>query len=647
MNNKNRLLMCADYPYYRDSVDDWHDKLEKLKQLKINVVTCYIPWRHHLVNLESNKYDFKGNDKPNTNLIRFIEECESCGLNMIIKPGPFIHAEVNYGGLPDELNNIDYEKKESLNGELCKYERKKGCYYIPSSFSKKFINSAEKWYEAVINAVSSHFYPNGCIVGIQLMNEGIFSDANSLIKDWDYSKSAIDGFSNYLKNKYKTIKYLNSCLATDYKDFNNVTNEKKSLVSESIRKEWIDYQYKSLYETYKRFQKKCVGTVPVIANYNFPLNSPEGVSTWISKVRPEYGANIMYGFTSWGGNIVEDKEKFYTYLLVAKREKGIHMECNWGFSKLYEKEYESSIVPFYEAALSIANGAKGYNIYTGAATSKWDENLDNIYERPYPDCSPIDSQGKYNEKKSNTIYKFNSYLEKYGDEIINSVRNNDCAYLINPQDYYDGCLNAGKENIALDTLYWFQHNMRAYSYDYDLISTDNFEKRESIGYKVIFMAEGINLSKEVKEKLDDFQSNGGKIVYLNSSINYDINHYSNGFTKLIKDIDVSFGVYSDDYETQAWGIHNDDKLTKHIFIFSRSNEEKEHSVKIKNDGIVNELKVLLPQESAAIVRLVNNEVKGFFIKGENDLAQKMIKPKLSYGDYVYESNEYGDVLNLA
>ena len=62
---------------------------------------------------------------------------------------------------------------------------------------------------------------------------------------------------------------------------------------------------------------------------------------------------------------------------------------------------------------------------------------------------------------------------------------------------------------------------------------------------------------------------------------------------------------------------------------------------------MNELKVLLPQESAAIVRLVNNEVKGFFIKGENDLAQKMIKPKLSYGDYVYESNEYGDVLNLA
>ena len=62
MKNDNKLLMCADYPYYRDSVDDWHDKLEKLKQLKINVVTCYIPWRHHLLNLESNKYDFKGND---------------------------------------------------------------------------------------------------------------------------------------------------------------------------------------------------------------------------------------------------------------------------------------------------------------------------------------------------------------------------------------------------------------------------------------------------------------------------------------------------------------------------------------------------------------------------------------------------------
>ena len=63
IDGSKTILLCADYPYYRDSAENWKDRLEKLKNLNINVITCYIPWRHHLVNFSSDTYDFEGKNR--------------------------------------------------------------------------------------------------------------------------------------------------------------------------------------------------------------------------------------------------------------------------------------------------------------------------------------------------------------------------------------------------------------------------------------------------------------------------------------------------------------------------------------------------------------------------------------------------------
>src|SRR5205814_1311669 len=34
-------------------------------------------------------------------VLTFLGHCHRLGLGVILKPGPFIHAETNYGGLPD------------------------------------------------------------------------------------------------------------------------------------------------------------------------------------------------------------------------------------------------------------------------------------------------------------------------------------------------------------------------------------------------------------------------------------------------------------------------------------------------------------------------------------------------------------------
>ena len=662
IDGSKTILLCADYPYYRDSAENWKDRLEKLKNLNINVITCYIPWRHHLVNFSSDTYDFEGKNRESANLLLFLEECEKCGLYVMIKPGPFIHAEVNYGGLPDELNSPEFEKKADLSGAACEYEKKEGCYYLPTSFSETFMKASEKWYEKVLKAVERHLYPAGCIIGIQLMNEGVFSDANSLIEDWDYSKSALERFSVFLEKKYGSV---------------DVPNSREVLTRLPFRNDWIEFQYKSFYETYRRFREKCPAGIPVIANYNFPVSSKKGLSAWMAKVRPEQAPDIMYGYTSWGGNMIQNKDRFYTYLLVAKRRKGMHMECNWGFSKLYEKEYEAAIVPFYEAALSIANGSAGYNIYTGVATSVWEDCLDNVYDRPYPDFSPIDCCGNYDQKKCPTIAGFNSYLGKYGKEIADCRLGNECAYLFDPADFYDGCFEEDSENPALDSLYWFQHNMRAHSYDYDLVNMETADGELLSGYKAVFAPVRKKMPEKSRKILDDYVTGGGCIIYfgevpeeikaknvsrigkayelkvgngkelyLGWDGKYDAGQYTEEFREVLEETGAVFDVFSGDYETQAWSLQNTDGKTRHVFVFSRAAVSKEHKVMVRYQDKVHTLQVRLPQESAAVIRFADNQVKGFFVKGENDLVSETVKAKIVYGDYVFESKEDGDCIRL-
>ena len=47
IDDKKSFLLSADYPYYRDSRRNWDLRLKKIRDMGVDTVTCYIPWRHH------------------------------------------------------------------------------------------------------------------------------------------------------------------------------------------------------------------------------------------------------------------------------------------------------------------------------------------------------------------------------------------------------------------------------------------------------------------------------------------------------------------------------------------------------------------------------------------------------------------------
>ena len=93
------FLVTADYPYYRDDAGNWDDRLKKIKNAGIDAVTFYTPWRHHAHKSgDKIELDFDGRTQPNRNVKFFLELCAEKKLWAVVKPGPYIHAELTFGG---------------------------------------------------------------------------------------------------------------------------------------------------------------------------------------------------------------------------------------------------------------------------------------------------------------------------------------------------------------------------------------------------------------------------------------------------------------------------------------------------------------------------------------------------------------------
>ena len=88
-----RLLSGAVH-YFRTFPQDWRDRLEKLRDLGCNAVETYVPWNLH--EPAKGHYRFDGRCDLDT----FLDLAEDLDLYAIVRPGPYICAEWDFGGLP-------------------------------------------------------------------------------------------------------------------------------------------------------------------------------------------------------------------------------------------------------------------------------------------------------------------------------------------------------------------------------------------------------------------------------------------------------------------------------------------------------------------------------------------------------------------
>ncbi|RHJ93653.1 beta-galactosidase [Parabacteroides bouchesdurhonensis] len=93
-------VISGEMHYPRIPHQYWRHRLEMMKAMGLNTVATYVFWNLH--ETEPGKWDFEG-DK---NLREYIKTAGDLGMMVILRPGPYVCAEWEFGGYPWWLQNI-------------------------------------------------------------------------------------------------------------------------------------------------------------------------------------------------------------------------------------------------------------------------------------------------------------------------------------------------------------------------------------------------------------------------------------------------------------------------------------------------------------------------------------------------------------
>lgn len=87
-------LVSGSIHYFRTPAGLWHDRLLKAKRAGLNCISTYVAWNFH--EPQEGKWRLGGDH----DVCAFVELARELGLYVILRPGPYICAEWDFGGLP-------------------------------------------------------------------------------------------------------------------------------------------------------------------------------------------------------------------------------------------------------------------------------------------------------------------------------------------------------------------------------------------------------------------------------------------------------------------------------------------------------------------------------------------------------------------
>ncbi|KAL3887320.1 hypothetical protein ACJMK2_027262 [Sinanodonta woodiana] len=145
-----RILSGAMH-YFRVHPKQWKDRMLKMKACGLNTLETYVSWNLH--ERLPGEFDFGGI----LNIRKYISLAHSLGLKVILRPGPYICSEWDFGGLPAWLLKDPHMK-------------------VRSNYPG-YMQAVERFFNKLLPLVADQQYSRGGpIIGVQVENEfGSFS----------------------------------------------------------------------------------------------------------------------------------------------------------------------------------------------------------------------------------------------------------------------------------------------------------------------------------------------------------------------------------------------------------------------------------------------------------------------------------------
>ena len=158
LDGKPILLRSGEMHYPRVPREHWRDRFKKAKALGLNTITTYVFWNLH--EKSPGKFDFTGN----LDIAEYAKIAKEEGLLLIVRPGPYICTEWDFGGIPSWLLR---EKDMQVRTK-----------------DKRFLAANEIYMKEVAKRLIPHQINNGGnIIMVQVENEyGSFGDDHEYMK---------------------------------------------------------------------------------------------------------------------------------------------------------------------------------------------------------------------------------------------------------------------------------------------------------------------------------------------------------------------------------------------------------------------------------------------------------------------------------
>ena len=153
----HRVLSGAVH-YFRVHPGLWRDRIRRLADLGLNTIDTYVAWNFHQPR-EGVAPVFDGW----RDVERFIRTAGEEGLDVIVRPGPYICAEWSNGGLPSWLTGRDIAVRSSDPG---------------------FTSAVGRWFDELVPRIAAlQAAEGGPVVAVQVENEfGSFGDDHAYLR---------------------------------------------------------------------------------------------------------------------------------------------------------------------------------------------------------------------------------------------------------------------------------------------------------------------------------------------------------------------------------------------------------------------------------------------------------------------------------
>lgn len=158
LNDKPFRIIAGAIHYFRVPREYWKDRLIKLKACGFNTVETYIAWNMH--EMKEGIFDYS----DMLDVEEFLSVAQEIGLYAIVRPGPYICSEWDFGGLPWWLLKNDSMHLRCMDSD--------------------YLQTTDRFFDDLIPRIAKHQISNGGnVLLVQVENEyGSYGDDSEYIR---------------------------------------------------------------------------------------------------------------------------------------------------------------------------------------------------------------------------------------------------------------------------------------------------------------------------------------------------------------------------------------------------------------------------------------------------------------------------------